>query len=179
MSDDQHLVLAEGSRFEHLENPRQRAFLTAFRELGNIRRAAEAAGIARRTHYKWRDTDAEYVQAFEAAKEDAADLLEAEAWRRAVDGVEKPVGWYKGEPGGKVREYSDTLLIFLLKAMRPHKFKDRLEIRGALANLDFSQLPDHLLARIAQGEHPLTVLASAVEEQGALPPELEVGGGGD
>nr|NIP59005.1 hypothetical protein [Gemmatimonadota bacterium]NIR79393.1 hypothetical protein [Gemmatimonadota bacterium]NIT88066.1 hypothetical protein [Gemmatimonadota bacterium]NIU31898.1 hypothetical protein [Gemmatimonadota bacterium]NIU36517.1 hypothetical protein [Gemmatimonadota bacterium] len=108
MSDDQHLVLAEASGFEHLENPKQRAFLTAFRELCNIRQAAESAGISRRTHYRWMDVDQEYVQAFEAAKEDAADLLEAEAWRRAVDGVEKPVGWYKGEAGGKVREYSDN-----------------------------------------------------------------------
>ncbi len=36
----------------------------------------------------------------ELAKEDAADTLEAEACRRAVEGVEKPVGWYKGKPGG-------------------------------------------------------------------------------
>ncbi|NIT78666.1 MAG: hypothetical protein GWO44_17700 [Thermoplasmata archaeon] len=69
--------------------------------------------------------------------------------------------------------------MFLLKAFRPEKFKDRLEIRGSLANLDLSQLPDHLIARIAQGEHPLSVLASAVEDQGALPPGLEVGGRGD
>ncbi len=53
------------------------------------------------------------------AKEEVADLLEAEAWRRAVEGVEKPVGWYKGKPGGYVREYSDTLLIFPLRGLRP------------------------------------------------------------
>ncbi len=45
-------------------------------------------------------------------------------------------------------------------------YHDRLEIRGALADMDLSQLPDPLLARIAQGEHPLTVLASAVEARG-------------
>ena len=97
------------------------------------------------------------------AQECAADVLEAEACRRAVEGVEKPVGWYKGEPGGYVREYSDILTIFLLKGLRPEKYRDRVEMRGALAHIDISQLPDHLLQRVADGEHILSVLASAVE----------------
>ena len=57
------------------------------------------------------------------------------------------------------------LLIFLLKVLRPEKYRERVELRGALANLDLSQLPDHLLERIANGEHPLSVLASAIDEE--------------
>ena len=49
----------------------------------------------------------------------AADILEAEAYRRALEGREKPVGWYKGKPGGYVREYSDVLLMSLLKGASP------------------------------------------------------------
>ena len=43
-----------------------------------------------------------------------------------------------------------------------------MEVKGALAHIDLSQLPDHLLQRIANGEHPLAVLASAVpvDEEG-------------
>ncbi len=93
-------------------------------------------------------------------KEDAADTLEAEAYRRAVEGVEKPTGWYRGVAGGVVREYSDSLLMFLLKGIRPDKYKDRVEFKGALASIDLNKLPDELLARIAAGEHPLSVLAS-------------------
>lgn len=37
-------------------------------------------------------------------------------YRRAVEGVETPVGWYKGNPGAYVREYSDTRLMFRLAA---------------------------------------------------------------
>ena len=37
-----------------------------------------------------------------------------------------------------------------------------MEVKGTLARIDLSQLPDHLLARIAAGEHPLAVLASSV-----------------
>ncbi len=43
-----------------------------------------------------------------------------------MEGVEEPVRWYKGEAGGMVRKYSDVLLIFLLKGLRPDKYKDRV-----------------------------------------------------
>ncbi len=72
-----------------------------------------------------------------------------------------------------MREYSDILAIFLLKGLRPETYKDRIEFKGGLAHIDLSQLPDHLLQRIASGEHPLAVLASAVpvDEEGR--PRLE------
>ena len=89
----------------------------------------------------------------------AGDALEGEAWRRAVEGVEEPVGWYKGESGGVVRRYSDTLLIVLMRGLMPERYGNRVEVRGSLANLDVSKLPDHLVARIAAGEHPMAVLA--------------------
>ena len=83
--------------------------------------------------------------------------------RRAVEGVEEPAGWYKGEPGGMVRRYSDTLLIFKLKGELPQKYADRVQLSGGLATLNMDALPDDLLERIARGEHPMSVLASAVE----------------
>ena len=62
-----------------------------------------------------------------------------------------------------MREYSDILTIFLLKGLRPEKYRDRVEMRGALARIDISYLPDHLLQRVADGEHIMSVLSSAVE----------------
>ncbi|MCH7474353.1 MAG: hypothetical protein IIA27_06745 [Gemmatimonadetes bacterium] len=129
-----------------------------------MRLACEVAGVGRSSHYRWLEKDPEYREAFELAKEDAADILEAEAYRRAVEGVEKPVGWYKGKPGGTVREYSDILLIFLLKALRPEKYRERVEMHGVLANIDLTKLPDHLIARIAAGENVMAVLASGVSQ---------------
>jgi hypothetical protein len=90
---------------------------------------------------QWKD-DLTLQAALKEAEDAAADKIEAEAFRRAVEGVEKPVGWHKGKPGGYVREYSDTLLIFLLKGLRPERYKERVEMRGALANLDMNLLPD-------------------------------------
>ena len=145
-------------------NQKQKAFLAAFREIGNVRLACTTANVARSNHYRWRDEDPEYREAFDMAREDAADTLEAEAYRRAVEGVEKLTGWYKGVAGGRVLEYSDNLLMFLLKGIRPDKFKDRVEFKGALASIDLNKLPDELITRIAAGEHPLSVLASATAE---------------
>ncbi len=98
----------------------------------------------------------------------AADVLEAEAHRRAVEGVEEPVGWYKGVAGGTVRRYSDVLLMFLTKGALPERYRERVEVRGTFASIDLNRLTDEQLARISAGEHPLSVLSAAVPKA-ALP----------
>ena len=135
------------------------AFLAAYRETGNIKLACEAAQIGRSSHYRWRESDPDYAEEFERAKKDAVDVLEAEARRRAVEGWEEPVGWYKGQAGGTVRRFSDTLLIFLLKGLRPDVYRERVEVSGTLSKIDFGRMTDEQLARIAAGEHPYAVLA--------------------
>ena len=107
--------------------------------------------------------DRQFQAAVERARLMAIDVLEDEATRRAVEGVEEPVGWYKGEPGGYVRRYSDTLLIFRLKGELPQKYAERVQMSGGLATLNIDALPDDLLERMARGEHPLTVLNSALD----------------
>lgn len=154
----------------------QRAFLAAYGEMGVILRACKVAEVGRQSHYDWMAASPEYERAFAAAQEDAADNLEAEVYRRAVKGVKKPVGWYKGVAGGKVREYSDVLLMFRLKALRPEKYRERQEIAvtGSLANLNINSLPDALVKRIADGEPIQAVLASGAEQGlAALQPYLK------
>ena len=57
--------------------------------------------------------------------------------------------------------------IFALKNLG---WSDRREVQisGGLANINVSLLPDHLVERIARGEDPLSVLASASDEVIAL-----------
>ena len=109
------------------------------------------------------ENDAEFQRQLERAHRMAIDVLEDEATRRAVEGCEEPTGWYMGKPGGYVRRYSDTLLIFRLKGELPAKYAERVQMSGGLATLNMEALPDELLERIARGEHPMSVLASAVE----------------
>ena len=164
---------SEESPFSEIQHPKKRAFLTAYAETGKKGLAAELAGIDRSAIYQpgWRD-DPVFQEALARAEEMAADILEDEAFRRAVEGVEKPTGWYRGKPGGYVREYSDVLLIFQLKALRPEKYRERVEFKGLLANLDMDRLPDEAIQRISQGENILGVLASMVREGGMTQAEL-------
>ena len=101
-------------------------FLNVFKRTGNVSYAAHEAGIHRTTHHKIWMKDPEYAAQFASAREEAVDVLEHEALRRAVQGVEEPV-FYQGEVCGHVRKHSDTLLIFLLKGNRPEKFRERYE----------------------------------------------------
>jgi hypothetical protein len=103
------------------------AFLAAFRKTASVRCAAKAARIDRTLHYIWLTEDPEYRQAFEQAREEAAQVLEDEAVRRAYNGTLKPV-FYQGEKVDAVIEYSDALLMFLLKGRRPEVFRDRADI---------------------------------------------------
>jgi len=113
--------------------PKQRAFLVAYIETGNITKAARMAHMSRTNHYEWLKESEDYKEAFAQAEEAVADRLEEEAWRRAVEGTVKPV-FYKGQQVGGIREYSDTLLIFLLNGMRPEKYKKHSshELKGEL-----------------------------------------------
>ena len=109
-------------------------FLYAYAEHATVLAAARVVNIGRRTHYRWLESDAEYAKRFEEAEASATDALEGEARRRAI-GVEEPVfgslGYKKGSGVvGHIRKYSDTLLIFLLKAKRPEQFRDRYEVTG-------------------------------------------------
>jgi len=107
-------------------------FLAAFAEHGNVTLAAKACGLGRRTVYDKLAGDAEFKARFRDAEESAIDLLEAEAWRRAVAGVEKPV-MSAGKIVTFVRDYSDGLMTLLLRANRPMKYRDRVEMSGNAA----------------------------------------------
>jgi hypothetical protein len=109
-----------------ITQPNKRAFLVALSETGNITGASKITGIARKTHYNWMQEDPAYAAAYKVALEQAAENLESEARRRATKGTAKPV-FYKGEECGTVQEYSDTLLIFLLKGAMPDKYSERFQ----------------------------------------------------
>jgi hypothetical protein len=104
-------------------------FLDQFGATGLVGKSAEAVGIGRRTVYNWLDNDPEFHQQFEYAREQFVEMLEAEAKRRACDGVDKPI-FYQGQLVETVKEYSDTLMIFLLKANAPDKYRERVEHSG-------------------------------------------------
>jgi hypothetical protein len=102
-------------------------FLDAYVEEGTILHAAKRSGIGRQTHYDWINNDPEYVARFQQAREEATQMLEREARRRAIEGTRKPV-YHQGKVVDTVLEYSDTLLIFLMKAARPGVYRERVDM---------------------------------------------------
>lgn len=103
------------------------AFLEHFRTHGNISRTCRALKINRSTVYTWQERDDEFAAAFREAEIEATETMEAEAYRRAVDGTMKPV-FHQGVQCGTVQEYSDTLLIFMLKARNPEKYRENVNV---------------------------------------------------
>ena len=57
---------------------------------GNVSAACSAAGVGRRTYYDWVQRDEEFRARLKDAEQEAAERLEAEAYRRAVEGYEEP-----------------------------------------------------------------------------------------
>lgn len=100
-------------------------FLNALLRGRTVKAAAEEMGVDRTLLYHWRKADESFARRWNLAQQTAStipnDPLEAEAERRAVHGIEKPV-YRGGSLVGHTREYSDTMLMFLLKARYPEKY---------------------------------------------------------
>lgn len=110
-------------------NAGREKFLKAFAKTGNVSAAAEAAQVSRRTPYKWAEEDPAFKEAWDEAEAEAIDRLERAAWERAVE------GWDEGHVNNRgelysVRKYSDQLMVLLLKAHRPERYRERLEHTG-------------------------------------------------
>jgi len=104
------------------------AFLAQYAKQGNITRAAEAAHIDRRLVYHWREQDPSFAERMIDAEAQATEVLEAEAWRRAVEGSPyRRTSYWRGEPVGvdEKTEYSDSLMQLLLKSRAPDKYRDK------------------------------------------------------
>lgn len=87
----------------------QEPFLRAFRNCGIVRLACKKAGVSRASMYAWMANHSDFAERFKEAREDACDALEKVAVQRA-------------------KESSDTLLIFLLKANRPKKYREQYQL---------------------------------------------------
>lgn len=116
-------------------------FLTLLESTFSVAAAASGAGIDRGTAYKRREAHPDFRAKWEAALANAMDGLEEAAYRRA-------------------REMSDTLAIFLLKTRRPDLYRDRQDVTTTTMAVNYADLTDEQLQRIANGEHPALVIAS-------------------
>jgi len=117
------------------DETRQRArekFLKELTRRGIVADACKIANVGRATVYKWKEEDADFAAAWKEAVDTAIDTAEREAWRRAVEGTDKPlIGRVGKDQDGvitTIKEYSDSILLRILSAHRPEKWREKQSI---------------------------------------------------
>lgn len=129
-------------------------------EMFSLRYAYTKAGIRRQTYQNWRHDHTWFDKMVESVQEEMVDTLRAEAYRRAVVGVDEPIFYQGNDTGHRVKKYSDSLLQFTLMGYDA-KFRAKdvnMNVSGSLeTNVNIEGLRDRLAARLnsrakAQGE---------------------------
>lgn len=118
-------------------------FIDFLAACGNIKKSAEAANIPYPKIFIMKKSDPEFREKMDEALSNAAVILEDEARRRAIEGVEEPI-LYKGEITGSKIKYSDALLLALLKAHYPEKYAEKT----INMNIDIGKMLDDALNRL-------------------------------
>lgn len=113
----------------------QAKFLAKYAETGNVSASARAIKVNRDTVYGWRATNPAFADAMHAAKLQAIEELEGEAFTRA-------------------KAHSDVLLIFLLKNLKPEIYGDKMKI---------TQWQDQAIADIKAGRLTFEALAQTFD----------------
>lgn len=112
-------------------------FLETFRATCNVRLSAQAVGIDRATAFHRRKMDEAFAAEWAAAKEDAVDVLEAEARRRALSG-------------------SDWLLWRMLQAHRRDVYGDSIRV-------DVRRETERIAAELGMSDDEITAAVAEVE----------------
>lgn len=121
-------------------------FLQALKtENGLVATAAESCNLSRTALYAWKNDDDDFSEAWDQIVDITTETLEKEAWRRAHDGVPKDV-FYQGEKIATETNYSDQLLMFVLRGRKPETYRDnsKVELGGVgggplIIEVDFVQ----------------------------------------
>lgn len=155
--------------------PWVRPFLDALTDTGNVSGSARAVGISSTTVYALRDKDADFRAAWDQALEDSADTLEAEARRRAVQGVQEPVV-YQGQLTPVWARHADGSLVmetYEVDGKQHERPVQALDANGHPLWLTVTKYSDPLLALLLKGRRK-KVFAERTELTGADGGEVKV-----
>jgi hypothetical protein len=104
----------------------ERVFLDLISEGLTVSEASLRAGISRHVLYRRRNAEYPFQRLWDEALDIAGDRLEEEADRRGFTGWEEAV-YHKGAVVGVRRRYSDRMLMFRLRALKPGRYS---RVRG-------------------------------------------------
>ena len=118
-----------------LAKKKRKVFLRVLAQTGKVVEAAKACGfVDTSTIQRYRREDEDFAKDWDVALQAAANVLEEEAIRRATEGVLEPV-FYKGDVVGYKTNYSDSLLMFVLRGLKPDTYRE--SARGGETNINF------------------------------------------
>ncbi len=124
-----------------LAKKKRRVFLSILAQTGRVAEASRAVGFTdTSTLQAFRRSDEDFAEAWDEALQAAAHVLEEEAIRRATEGVLEPI-YYKGEVAGYKTNYSDTLLMFILRGLKPGTYRDTQRGGDTTINFGIAVLP--------------------------------------
>lgn len=119
----------------------------------SLRHAYTAAGVHRATMMNWRSDHKLFDSIMTSIQEEMVDTMRAEAYRRAVVGVDEPLVHQGLKTGDTVKKFSDGLLQFTLMGYDA-KFRAKdvnVAVSGQLdSNINIEGLRDRLAQRLQQ-----------------------------
>jgi hypothetical protein len=150
--------VARRKRGDGWTHTRQRKFIEVLADTGSVREAAKLCHMSLQSCYRLRRAPGAeaFARAWDAAIEEASRRLVDVAFERAVQGVADPVFDKEGACIAVRRRYNDRLLMFLLRAHHPERYR---YARGDLRHSEEPALP------------PAAPVASAIELLGPPVPD--------
>lgn len=147
---------------------RQKAFLEAVAETGNLSEACRAVNITPSTYAYHREKYPDFAEALAFAKTKGLALLEEEMRRRGVKGWKEEV-FQKGELVGYVTKYSDNLLLAQARAQAPDLYSNQMQPGGGNITVHiiqaFEKLPDGSVAPVVMEGQPVQIEHTSQERK--------------
>lgn len=138
-------------------------FIEMLGQVGVPNRACELADISRATVFKHKKNDESFAARWEDARVQAVEVLEAEARRRAYDGIDKPY-MYKGKVVMVLKERSDRMLEFLLMGWAPKVYGKQQTAKMELTGADGTPLIPEQVGDIEIARRVAFLLTQSVEQ---------------
>ena len=125
LSDYQWVPVLRRPRSDGWTPQRQVEFIAALADYGSVEQAAQQVSMSIMSCYRLRRAPGSegFAGAWDAAMAQAARKLVDLAFERAINGSEEPVFDREGSRVGRRMRYNDRLLMFLLRAYMPDRFR--------------------------------------------------------